>query len=150
MRVCGIELKGGEAILCVLSHDKGQFAVVELRQRMFAVTSSRPTDNIRAFQDEIEKLFEDYKINEVVIIERDQKGKNAGSATSFKLEAAIQLLNIQVSTISSATIKEQLKRNPVQADIDELGLKKFQHGAFKAAYAFQNQSIYLGENGGVE
>ncbi len=145
MRVCGVELKGGEAIICVVGHEKGAFSVSELRQRMFAVTSSRPTDNIREFQDDFEKLMEDYKVDEVVIIERDQKGKHAGSATSFKLEAAIQLLNMHVSTISSATIKEQIKRNPLQADIDELGLKKFQHTAFRAAYAFQNQSIYLSE-----
>mgnify|MGYP000249854740 CR=1 FL=1 len=98
--------------------------------------------NKKTFQDEFEKLMEDYKVNEVVIIERDQKGKLAGSATSFKLEAAIQLLNMPVSTISSATIKEQVKRNPIQADTEELGLKKFQMPAFKAAYAFHNQSIY--------
>ncbi len=142
MRVCGVELKGGEAIICLLTHEKGAFNVDECRQRVFTVSSSRPTDTIRTFQDDFEKLMEDYKVKEVVILERDQKGKNAGSATSFKLEAAIQLLNMQVSTISSATIKEQLKRNPVQADIEELGLKKFQHQAFKAAYAFHNQSIY--------
>ncbi len=146
MRVCGVELKGGEAIICLLTHDKGAFNVAECRLRLFTVSSSMPTDNIRAFQDDFEKVMEDYKVNEVVIIERDQKGKLAGSATSFKLEAAIQLLNMPVSTISSATIKEQIKRNPIQADTEELGLKKFQMPAFKAAYAFQNQNIYLGDN----
>jgi len=142
MRVCGVELKGGEAIICLLTHDKGAFNVAECRLRMLAVSSSLPTDNIRAFQDDFEKLMEDYKVNEVVIIERDQKGKLAGSATTFKLEAAIQLLNMPVSTISTTTIKEQVKRNPIQADVEELGLKKFQLPAFKAAYAFHNQTIY--------
>ncbi len=147
MRVCGVELKGGEAIICLLTHNKGAFNVPECRQRMFTVSSSMPTDNIREFQDDFEKLMEDYKIKEVVILERDQKGKHAGSATSFKLEAAIQLLNMRVATISSATVKEQIKRNPIQADVEELGLKKFQITAFKTAYAYLNQCIYLSGDG---
>ena len=135
MQVCGIELKGSEAILCLLDHDRGAFTVIDCRQRQFAVSKSASTDSIRNFQFAIKQLLQDYQVDEVVIIERQQKGKLAGSATSFKLEAAIQLLEVPVHLITPATIKEQLKLTPPPADSESLGLKKFQQPAFNAAYA---------------
>lgn len=143
MRVCGIELKGGEAILCLLSLDDGIFNVAECRQRLYTVSPSDSTDSIRKFHFSFSKLMHDYKIDQVVIIERHQKGKLAGSATSFKLEAAIQLIEQPVTLITTATIKEQLKLNPLQVEAEDLGLKKFQITAFKAAYAYQHQQAAL-------
>lgn len=145
MQVCGIELKGGEAIVCLLSLDNGVFNVAECRQRQFTVAPSAETDSIRKFQFAFSKLMQDYHIDEVVIIERHQKGKFAGSATSFKLEAAIQLIDLPVALITSEEIKQQLKHNPLQVEIEELGLKKFQNLAFKAAYAYQYQRQMIPE-----
>lgn len=142
MRVCGVELKGGEAIICILGHEGGVFDVPECRQRLFAVSQSVETEIIRGFQAAFTQLMGDYKVDEVVIIERDQKGKWMGSATSFKLEAAIQLIDLPISLISPSTIKAQIKRNPIPVDFVSLELKKFQQPAFNAAYACQNQTIY--------
>lgn len=142
MRVCGIELKGGEAIICILGHEKSVFDVPECRQRLFAITQSAETETIRKFQAAFKQLMQDYKVNEIAIIERDQKGKWAGSATSFKLEAAIQLLDMPVALVSQGTIKELIKRNPISADFNDLELKKFQQPAFNAAYAYINQCIF--------
>jgi hypothetical protein len=142
MRVCGIELKGGEAIICLLSLDDGVFNVAECRQRLFTVSSSASTDNIRKFHFTFAKLMQDYQIDHVAIIERHQKGKLAGSATSFKLEAAIQLIDQPVTLITTETIKELIKLNPLQIEMEELGLKKFQVQAFKAAYAYQHKLFH--------
>lgn len=142
MRVCGIELKGGEAIICIVGHNNGVFDVPECRQRVFAVSQSAETDNIRAFHAAFVQLMGDYKVDEIAIIERDQKGKWAGSATSFKLESAIQLTTLPVALISSITIKEQIKRNRLSVDFESLELKKFQKPAFEAAYAYHNRCIF--------
>lgn len=142
MKICGVELKGGEAIICLLTYDRGAFTVSECRQRVFAISSSEPTQVIRDFQFAFKKLMEDYAVDEVVIMERHQKGKFAGSATSFKLEAVIQLLDMPVTIMDSDTSKALLKRNPILVDIDELGLKRFQHPAFKVAYAYHNFLLY--------
>jgi site-specific DNA-cytosine methylase len=145
MKVCGVELKGGEAIICVLVYDAGMFTVPEIRQRSFVVSQSDSQEPIKKFHNAVRQLMQDYSVNEIVIIERDQKGKNAGSATSFKLEAALQVLSLPVILVPHMLIKEQLKRNPIQADFDDLGLKKFQQPAFKAAYAYINQQHYKKE-----
>ena len=142
MRICGVELKGAEAIFCLLDYDQGAFSVADCRQRQIAVTQSSNTEAIRKFQFAFNKLIEDYKIGKIVIVERMQKGKFAGSATSFKLEAALQLINLPVDLLNSTQIKDAIKRNPLDVSVDDLGLKKFQQSAFSVAYAQHNIDIY--------
>ena len=142
MRVCGVELKGGEAVLCLLAYDNSVFSVLECRQRLISVSQSASTDAIRDFHFAFTKLMQDYHVDSVVIIERHQKGKLAGSATSFKLETAIQLIDIPVELITPLKIKEQIKRNKLWVDFDSLELKKFQKPAFEAAYAYQCDRIF--------
>ncbi|MGK0441981.1 MAG: hypothetical protein ACJA0N_001788 [Pseudohongiellaceae bacterium] len=142
MRICGVELTTGEAIICLLGQDKGVFEVAECRQRVFTLSKTDSTEAIREFQFSFKKLMEDYKVDEVVIIDRAPKGKLAGSAVSFKLEAAIQLIDMPVTLLNYSTIKDQLKLNGIQIDFNSLGLKKLQQPAFNVAYAYQNQLLY--------
>ena len=145
MLVCGVELKGREAILCLLKLDDGVFMVPDCRQRLFTVSPSDSTDSMRDFHFAFSKLMEDYNVEELVIIERDQKGKFMGSATSFKLEAVLQLIDLPVRMIKPTQVKALIKRNPIQVDFNSLELKKFQQPAFNAAYAYHNQCLY-GDN----
>ncbi len=146
MRICGVELKGAEAIICLLDYERGAFSVADCRQRQLSVSQPSETEAIRGFQFTFSKLVDDYKIEQIVIIERMQKGKFAGSAASFKFEAALQLLDLPVSLLNPTTIKELIKRNPLDVSIEELGLKKFQQGAFSVAYAEQNRMIYQSDS----
>ncbi|MGS0682278.1 DUF3010 family protein [Shewanella sp. 125m-7] len=142
MRICGVELKGGEAIISLLSSEGETYNVPDCRQKSFVISNSENAETMRDFHFAFSKLIEDYRVDEIVIIEREQKGKGAGSVTSFKLEALIQIVPVNVSLVSPVAIKEQLKRNPPQVDFDGLGLKRFQKNAFEAAYAFHNMTIY--------
>ncbi|GAA4874708.1 DUF3010 family protein [Ferrimonas pelagia] len=142
MRVCGVELKGAEAVLCLLDYKVESFYLPDCRQQSMPAPKIGETEATRKFYFAFQKLMEDYKVDHVVIIERHHKGKFAGSAASFKLEALIQLCEQDVSLISPGTIKAQLKRNPPMADFDAMGLKKFQKPAFEAAYAFHNEQIF--------
>ena len=145
MLVCGIELSNHEAIICLLNYNNGEFKVVDCRQRVFTLPKSGDTQTIRDFHFSFHKLMEDYKVDELVIIERPHKGKLAGSALSFKIEAAIELTTLPVTMINHTRIKEQIKRNTMQADFESLGLKKIQQPALNAAYAYQCQTIYQEE-----
>jgi len=138
MRVCGVELKGGEAIICLLDYKDDVFTLPECRLKLLPVSQSEKAENIRDFKFTFTKLMEDYKVDCVVILERHQKGKLAGSATSFKLETVIQLMDMPVALMTQATIKEQLKLNPVPVDFASLELKKFQKPAFTTAYVYQH------------
>lgn len=137
MRVCGIEIKGSEAILCLMSKDQGLFSLPDCRQNRLVLSQDQDAENIRKFQFAMKKLIEDYKIEHLIIKERPQKGKFAGGAVGFKIEAALQLIETCPTTIMSATAqKEQIKRHPLPVDFKATGLKAFQETAYITAYAF--------------
>lgn len=137
MRVCGVEIKSNEAIICLMSKHDGLFDIPDCRQVRFQLVNDKDAESMRHFQFTFGKFLEDYKVEQVVIKERAQKGKFAGAATGFKIEAAMQLIDgVKVSVMSATEQKEKIKRNPVPVDFAETGLKKFQELAFLIAYAY--------------
>ncbi|MFT5544286.1 MAG: hypothetical protein ACI96N_003507 [Arenicella sp.] len=136
MKICGVELKGSEAIICLLSFKDGLFTLPECRVRKVEFNKRNTTGDINYFQATFSKLMADYSINSVIIKERPLKGKFAGGALGFKMESAIQLIEgLEVSTMSPQEFKESIKRNPVTVAFSETGLKLFQETAFAVAYA---------------
>jgi len=138
MKVCGIELTGNEAIVSLVLFEDEIFHLPECRVRRVQCKDPDDRNELRYFQKTFAKLVEDYQIETLVIKQRMKKGKFAGGANSFKLEAALQLLdeNIDVRLISATEIKENLKKYPLPIRFEETGLKKFQQTAFTTAYAF--------------
>lgn len=136
MITCGVEIKSNEAILCLLSKDRGLFQIIDCRQIRIPLVQSEDTEAMRKYQFTLKKLFEDYKVNQVAIKERPTKGKFAGASTGFKIEAAIQLINsVDVKLISTNELKESIKANPFPIPFSDTGLRAFQEGAFSVAYA---------------
>lgn len=145
MKVCGIELKSNEAVICLLSLDMGLFDIPDCRARKLEIRDANDQLQIRDFQFAVKKLVEDYKIDQVVIRQRPMKGKFAGGAVGFKLEAAIQLIEgLTVTVMPTTEIKEQLKHNPVPVDFRDTGLKGFQETAFNTAFAFISKKQHNG------
>lgn len=140
MIICGVELTGNDAVVCLLQLDRGQFLIPECRVRKLSLKKEHTTDDLRQFQFAFAKLMSDYRVDRVVIRERMTKGKFAGGAVSFKLEAAIQLINeLQVELMSAAQIKAVLADRPLPVPFAETGLKGFQEQAFTLAYAAHMQ-----------
>ncbi|MFT5085082.1 MAG: hypothetical protein ACI9Y1_003139 [Lentisphaeria bacterium] len=136
MRVCGVELHNNEAIVCLLSIDKDLFDLPDCRVRRVPLQSVNSREHLQTFQFAFAKLMEDYKVEKVSIRERMMKGKYAGGAVGFKLEAAIQLIEgLEVELLSPTIIKETLARNPLPIHFNDTGLKVFQETAFVCAYA---------------
>lgn len=139
MKVCGVELKGNEAIICLVNKSDGMIDLPDCRVAKFDITEPSKTESIRDFQFKFKKLMQDYQIETIVIKERVMKGKFAGGAVGFKLEAAIQLIDdIEVEVLIAADQKASLKRAPEMVRVKEIGLKGYQQEAYEAAYAFLN------------
>jgi len=135
MRTCGVEIKGSEVLLCLLSKDNDVFDIRDVRQTRFVLSNANDTEEVRKFQFDFAKLMHDYQVDTVAIKQRPHKGKFAGGAVGFKLETAIQLItDLEVNLLNPTEIKEQLKRNPMPIEFEETGLKKFQEPAFINAY----------------
>ncbi|NVD07783.1 DUF3010 family protein [Vibrio sp. JPW-9-11-11] len=136
MKICGVELKANDAIICLLSYEDNVVHLPDCRVAKIAIGNANDTQEVRKFQFDFAKLVEDYKIEKVVIRQRQTKGKFAGGAVGFKLEAAIQLIDgLNVEVVSPSTIKESLKKNPLAISFKETGLKQYQEQAFATAYA---------------
>ncbi|MCV2402146.1 DUF3010 family protein [Marinomonas sp. C2222] len=141
MITCGIEIKGSEVILCLLSKQDGLFQITDCRQIRHTLTNSDDSENVRKFHFLLKKLFEDYKVERVVIRERPTKGKFAGGAVGFKIESAIQLIDtVQVDLFNTTRIKEVLKNNPMPIPFKATGLRAFQENAFTVAYVALSES----------
>ncbi|MBA4502390.1 DUF3010 family protein [Marinobacterium marinum] len=138
MIICGVELTGSDAVVCLLHLEQGQFLIPECRVRKITLKKDHTREDLQQFQFAFAKLMSDYSVDKVVIRERMHKGKFAGGAISFKLEAAIQLIEgLDVELMSPARIKAILADHPLPIHFSETGLKGFQEQAFTLAYAAQ-------------
>ena len=138
MRTCGIEIKGSEAIICLMTLNNGLFELPDCRQNRFALSKDQDQQQMRHFQFTFAKFIQDYQVTQLVIKERPQKGKFAGGAVGFKIETALQLIeNCNCTIISATELKEKIKRYPIPVDFKETGLKIFQETAFLALASAQ-------------
>ncbi|MGJ8693692.1 MAG: DUF3010 family protein [Thalassotalea sp.] len=137
MRVCGVELKGSDAIVSVMSLQNGLYDLPKIRVPKLSMDNASDAEAMRKFQFDFSKLMSDYQIEKVVIKGRAVKGKFAGGHVGFKLEAAIQLIaELEVEILSATFIKNALAKSLVNIDFRDTGLKNFQETAFLAAFAY--------------
>ncbi|MEX0606310.1 MAG: DUF3010 family protein [Marinobacter sp.] len=138
MIICGVELTSSDAVVCLLRLDLGQFTLPECKVRKLTLKKNHKREDLLQFQASFAELMAEYGVEQVVIKERMPKGKFAGGAVSFKLEAAIQLISgmdLKVTLLSPTLIKSTLAANPLPVPFAETGLKIFQETAFVVAYA---------------
>jgi DUF3010 family protein len=137
MKVCGVELKANDAIISLMSLENGLYALLDCRAKKLSINDAGDGEQLKKFQFDFAKLMADYQIEHVVIRERMKKGKFAGGAVGFKLEAAIQLAdNLSVSLMTPAKSKEIIKNSQVVMNFEDTGLKQFQEQAFMTAFAY--------------
>lgn len=137
MTVCGIELSGNDAIISLIKFEAEIFNLPECRARRIQCPNPDRAEDLKYFQKTFSKLVEDYQVDQVVIRARQKKGKFAGGANGFKLEAALQLIpNLKTTLLNAATQKAALKKYPLPISFSETGLKKFQEPAFMTAFAY--------------
>jgi len=137
MKVCGVDLKGNDAIICLMSLNDGLFSLPDCRVKKLSISDATDTEQLKKFQFDFIQLMTDYQVEHVVIRERMTKGKFAGGSVSFKLEAAIQLTdNALVSLLSASKAKEIMKRSHIVMNFQDTGLKQFQEQAFMTALAY--------------
>nr|WP_130600458.1 DUF3010 family protein [Litorilituus sediminis]QBG35358.1 DUF3010 family protein [Litorilituus sediminis] len=137
MKVCGVELKGNDAIICIMSRENGLYDIPRTRVQKISLADAADAEQVRKFQFTFAKLMEDYQVTHVVIKGRALKGKFAGGPVSFKLEAAIQLIpNLAVEILSASFIKKELNRTEIDIDFRDTGLKQYQEQAFNSVFAY--------------
>ena len=142
MRVCGVELAGNDANIALMNLENGLIQLPDCRTRKLSLQKAATAHELKYFQKSFAQLVQDYKIETIVIRQRPMKGKFAGGAIGFKLEAALELLNgVQVIVMPPTEIKTALKESRVFIEFSETGLKGFQKSAFETALAYVSQHL---------
>ncbi|MFT5813881.1 MAG: hypothetical protein ACI9VT_001639 [Psychroserpens sp.] len=144
MKICGVDLKGNDAIICIMSRENGLYDIPNTRVQKISLVDAADAEQVQEFQFTFAKLMEDYKVEKVVIKGRALKGKFSGGPVGFKLEAAIQLIkDLPVEILAGSFIKKALTRSQVDIDFRDTGLKQYQENAFETVFAFFEGSMYL-------
>ena len=120
MKVCGIELKGNDAILCCLEGDASAYQLILTDRKKISVKDSLDQTSIRSFFHEISSFFDENQFDSIGIKARATKGRFSGGSVSFKMEALIQNTNASVKIINGATIKAKLKSKLDSIDFSQL------------------------------
>ncbi|WP_339426152.1 DUF3010 family protein [Pseudomonas proteolytica] len=128
MTLCGIEIKGSEAIIAVAAPD---LTHVTLATKKIALEDDDEAANVKAFASQVAAFVRDNGITRIAIKKRSKKGEFAGGPTTFKIEGVLQLLDgVDVTLLSPQTINAQYKKHSFELPAT---LNKYQHEAFKTA-----------------
>lgn len=74
MIICGVELSGSDAVVCLLNLDQGQFSLPECKVRKLTLKKNHTRADLQEFQASFAKLLSDYNVQKVAIKERMPKG----------------------------------------------------------------------------
>ena len=131
MTICGIEIKGSEAIIAVASLDNQTLTHVALATKKIALDDDDEAANVKAFAAQVKAFVQANAITRIAIKKRSKKGEFAGGPTTFKIEGVFQLLEgVEVTLLSPQTINAQYKKHTFDLPAT---LNKYQHEAYKTA-----------------
>jgi hypothetical protein len=131
MNICGVEIKGSEAIFAVATRASGALEHVPLATKKIALEDDDEAANVKNFATQITRFVRENGIAHIAIKKRSKKGEFAGGPTTFKIETVFQLLeDCEVVLLSPQTINAQMKKHTFELPA---ALNKYQHEAYKAA-----------------
>ena len=133
MTICGIEIKGSEAIFALATRGAQGLEHVVIATKKIALDDDEDAANVKAFAVQIAAFVKANAITRIAIKKRSKKGEFAGGPTTFKIEGIIQLLDAcEVQLLSPQTLNAQFKKHAFDLPAS---LNKYQHDAYKAACA---------------
>ena len=131
MIICGVEIKGSEAIFALATLQHGGIEHLPLATKRIALEDDDESINVKAFATQIASFVRENGISHIVIKKRSKKGEFAGGPTTFKIETIFQLLSdCEVTLMSPQTSNAQNKKHDFALPAS---LNKYQHEAYKAA-----------------
>jgi hypothetical protein len=129
MRVAGMSIQGKTCSIVVLDNSSGTFRIKKAMEKV-SVANTNEQEELKTFFKTISAFVRDECIEKIHIKQRSKKGSFAGGADGFKLEALVQLLDIDVAFISPVAIGAKFKNSSV-SQIEEV--YAYQEEALKSA-----------------
>ncbi len=131
--VCGVEVKGNEAIFAVVKRNGETVDFIETKLKKLALKNHLEYNFLIDFIETVKSFVNEEKIDVIVIKSRALRGLAAGSGVTYKIDTLIQLAHKKVVFCSQQTLAKFAKTN--QGSVPE-GPLKYQHEAFRAGAHF--------------
>jgi len=109
MKVCGIELKGNDAIMVCLDGNATTYEMILKDRKKISLKDSLDQAEVIKFAEEMKSFLAENNFDIVGIKARATKGRFSGGSVSFKIEGIIQTSSTEVKVIHGATVKSKLK-----------------------------------------
>ncbi|MFJ4141774.1 DUF3010 family protein [Pseudomonas sp. NPDC089734] len=133
MIICGVEIKGSEALFALATRQNSGISHLPLAIKKIALEDDDESDNVKAFAAQVASFVRENGISHIAIKKRSKKGEFAGGPTTFKIETVFQLLaDCSVTLVSPQTINAQHRKHDFALPDT---LNKYQHEAYKTACA---------------
>ncbi|MFT4535051.1 MAG: hypothetical protein ACJA1A_001592 [Saprospiraceae bacterium] len=133
MKICGIELKGNDAVIVSLLFDGNAYTFIKKEIKKIKLKDTDEQTDVKEFTNELYSFFDSVGFNAISIKGRAKKGKFAGGSVSFKIEGIIQNSKFPVKIFPGATIKAKLKNT----EIDSSQINGYQEEALRAAICYK-------------
>lgn len=128
MKSLGIEIKGSTCIGVILDSSLNLVSTLKIE-----LNDSYNSSAVNDFAEQFKALLNSHNPDVIVVKKRQEKGKFAGGAISFKMEGLIQFLGKEMTTFISGAQLNAFQKKP-HGDLPEV--KKYQSQAlFCALYA---------------
>lgn len=137
-KVCGIELKGSEAILAIIDFDDAGQQYQNIEPRKIKIGNDESTNAVQSFYESFKNYVTDNHIDVIVVKKRKKNGSMAGGGVSFKLEALIQLNGVaEVVFVSGQGVAASHKKVNFELPAE---INKYQETAFMSACLYLRQN----------
>ncbi len=130
--ICGVEIKSKTAVLVVLNGNKEEFKIQESKPLKIELEDSCSQECIKSFSNAINEFLQNEKIEKIFIKEGIKKGKFTSGSPVFKIEAILQMSDVEVELVNALIFKNYIKK--VSFDLNDHTLKKYQQIAYEVAY----------------
>lgn len=130
-KICGIDISGKAIILLVLEGTKEDFNIIEIKPLKIELKNHLDQQQVKDFYSNIVEFFKANKISNVAI-KSGSTGMYKSGAAVFKMEALIQMTNVDIQLLKPQTLTAYWKKSDF--DIDSVNIKKYQQNAFKLGY----------------
>ncbi len=111
MIVCGIDIKGKEAILALVRNAPEETVHVACATKKLILLNDRDKKSLVSLKSAIEAFAHQNKVDAFVIKSRLATGPRAGGGVTFKIEALFQLSETRVLFISPQELAKFAKSN---------------------------------------
>jgi hypothetical protein len=133
MKICGIEIKGSDAILAIVEKNHEGIVHLPVETKKIPLIDDESSEHVKSFAELMRGFARDNGLKSIAVKKRAKKGEFSGGAVTFKIEGLIQLVeDCSVELLSAPTISAANRKDTFEIPNT---LKKYQHEAFLTARA---------------